>query len=90
MHGPFTAAMVGFQISIPLSKVVMVGHSQNDPGQEPVAPAPSRRSAPAQKAVPAPVTIATQASSSSRKVVHAASSASRIAPFTALSFSGRL
>ena len=35
MQGPLTAAMVGFQISIPDSKVVMVGHSQNEPGPVP-------------------------------------------------------
>ncbi|MEZ5167783.1 MAG: hypothetical protein R2695_15340 [Acidimicrobiales bacterium] len=75
---------------MPLSKVVIVGHSQNDPGHDPVDPAPSFRSAPAQNARPAPVTIATQASSSSRNVVHAASRAVRIAPLTAFSASGRL
>ena len=90
MHGPFTAAIVGFQISMPLSKVVMVGHSQNEPGHDPVDPAPSVRSAPAQKARPLPVTIPTHASSSSRNRVHASSRAARIAPLTALSFSGRL
>ena len=52
MHGPLTAAMVGFQISMPDSKVVMVGHSQNEPGQSPVEPSGSLRSAPAQKARP--------------------------------------
>ena len=44
MHGPLTAAMVGFQISMPDSKVVMVGHSQNEPGQSPVEPSESFRS----------------------------------------------
>ena len=38
MQGPLTAAMVGFQISMPDSKVVMVGHSQNDPDHSPVEP----------------------------------------------------
>ena len=90
MHGPLTAAMVGFQISMPDSKVVMVGHSQNEPGQSPVEPSGSLRSAPAQKARPAPVTMATQASVSSRKATQASSRARRMAPLTALRASGRL
>ena len=90
MQGPLTAAIVGFQISMPDSNVVIVGHSQNEPGHVPVDPAPSRRSAPAQNARPAPVTIATHASSSSRNSVHAVSSAVRMAPLTAFNASGRL
>ena len=90
MHGPFTAAIVGFQISMPDSKVLIVGHSQNEPGNSPVAPAGCLRSTPAQKALPAPVTIATQAWSSPRKVSHAMSSAWRISAFTALRERGRL
>ena len=53
--------MTGLKISQPLSKELRVGFSQNVPGNSPVDPAPSRRSAPAQNARPAPVTMATQA-----------------------------
>ena len=67
-----------------------MGISQNEPGQVPAAPAPSTRSAPTQNALPAPVTMPTQASSSSRKRSHAAFSSVRTAPVIALSFSGRL
>ena len=84
------AAMVGFQISIPLSKELMVGISQNVPGHVPAAPPPPLRSAPAQKARPAPVTMATHASCSSRKRSHAALRSARSSPLIALSASGRL
>src|SRR4051812_6639973 len=47
-------------------------------------------SAPAQKARPAPVTIATHASSSARNRCHASLSATRIGPLIALRRSGRL
>ena len=53
--------MVGFQISSPLSNEFTVGISQKDPGHVPADPAPSRMSAPAQNARPAPVTIPTHA-----------------------------
>ena len=82
--------MVGFQISMPLSKELMVGISQNEPGHVPAAPAPSLRSAPTQKARPAPVTMATQASSSSRKRLQAAFMSWRSSPLMALSTWGRL
>ena len=67
----------------------MVGFSQKVPAKSPVAPAPLRMSAPTQNARPAPVTIATQASSSSRKRANAALRSVRIAPSMALSASGR-
>jgi hypothetical protein len=51
----------------PLSNELSVGFFQNAPPNSPAEPAPSRMSAPAQNARPAPVTIATHASSSVRK-----------------------
>ena len=85
-----TAAIVGFQISIPDSNELTVGISQNDPGHVPADPAPSARSAPTQNDLPAPVTIATHASSSARNRSHAALRSRRRPPLIALSFSGRL
>ena len=82
--------MTGLKISQPLSKEFSVGFSQNDPAKVPVEPSPSRRSAPTQKARPAPVTMATQASSSSRNRAKAAFRSSRSSRLTALSASGRL
>ena len=82
--------MTGLKISQPLSNELMVGFSQNVPANSPVAPPPSRRSAPAQNAFPAPVTMATHASSSSRKRVKASFNPRRISPLMALSASGRL
>ena len=91
MQCPFTAAIVGLNTSRPDSKELTVGFSQKEPGKDPTAPAPSRRSAPAQKArSPAPVSTPTQASSSARKCRHASLRSSRIAPFTELRASGRL
>src|SRR5688500_5909436 len=90
MHGPFTAAMVGLKSSSPLSNELIVGISQNDAGNEPVDPAPSFRSAPALNARPAPVTMATHASLSSRKRSHVALRSVRISPLIALRRSGRL
>ena len=52
MQYPFTAAITGLKISQPLSNELTVGFSQNVPANSPVEPAPSRRSAPAQKAAP--------------------------------------
>ncbi len=82
--------MTGLKISQPLSNEFSVGFSQNVPANSPIDPAPSRRSPPAQKARPAPVTMATQASSSSRNREKAALRSRRISPLMALSASGRL
>src|SRR5215469_12201229 len=62
MQGPCTAAMVGLNNSIPLSKELIVGFSQNVPPKVPTEPAPSLRSPPAQKTSPLAVRIPTQAS----------------------------
>src|SRR5258706_11888955 len=82
--------MTGLKISQPLSNELMVGFSQNVPGKSPADPAPSRRSAPAQNALPAPVTIATHASSSSRNRLNASLRSRRISPLIAFNASGRL
>ena len=82
--------MTGLKISHPLSNELIVGFSQNVPANSPTEPAPSLRSPPAQNALPAPVTMATHASSSSRKRVNAALRSRRISPLTAFSDSGRL
>ena len=82
--------MTGLWISHPLSKELSVGFSQKVPANSPVDPCPSRRSAPAQKARPAPVTMPTHASSSSLKRAKAALRSRRSSPFTALRASGRL
>ena len=82
--------MTGLKISHPLSKELSVGFSQNVPANSPVEPAPSRRSAPAQNDRPAPVTMATHASSSSRNREKASLRSRRISPLMALSASGRL
>ena len=87
---PLTAAMTGLKISHPLSNELMVGFSQNVPANVPVEPAPSRMSAPALNAFPAPVTMATHASSSSRNRLKAALSPSRMAPLIAFNAPGRL
>ena len=58
--------MTGLKISHPLSKEFSVGFSQKVPANSPVDPAPCVGPAGA-KARPEPVTIATHASSSSRK-----------------------
>ena len=68
MAGPLTAAMIGFQISSPASRDWAEGISQKLWPPPPTAPEGSFRSAPAQKALPAPVTMPTHASSSSRNV----------------------
>ena len=81
--------MVGLNSSRPLSNELMVGFSQYVPAKVPAEP-PSLMSAPAQKARPAPVRMATQASVSSRKRSQAAFNSSRIWPLMALSRSGRL
>src|SRR6478735_11618579 len=75
---------------MPDSNEFTVGISQNEPGHVPAEPAPSWRSAPTQNARPAPVTMATHASSSARKRSHAALKSRRSSPLIALSFSGRL
>ncbi len=85
-----TAAITGLKISHPLSNELTVGFSQNVPANSPIDPAPSRMSPPEQNARPAPVTIATHASSSSRKRVNASLSPRRIAPLTAFIAEGRL
>ena len=90
MQGPFTAAMVGLNSSMPLSNELMVGFSQKVPPKVPTAPALSVRSAPAQNTSPAPVRMPTHASSSSRKRSQAALRSRRIAPLIALRDSGRL
>src|SRR5262249_50779876 len=87
---PLTAAMVGFHTSSPDSKELMGGISQNDPGHVPAAAAPSCRSAPTQNERPAPVTMATHASSSARNASQAAFRSWRSWPLMAFSFSGRL
>jgi hypothetical protein len=87
---PLTAAMTGLKISQPLSNELIVGFSQNVPGKSPAEPPPSRRSAPAQKALPAPVTIAIHASSSSRNRLNASFRSRRISPLIAFNASGRL
>ena len=84
---PLTAAMVGFQTSIPLSSEVSEGTSQKLCSS---GGAGLRRSAPAEKARPLPVTIPTQASSSLRKVSQAAFRSPRSSWLIALSASGRL
>ena len=89
MHGPLTAAMVGLKISQPDSNEFSVGISQKVPSQVPTDPAPSFRSAPAQKARPSPVTMATHASWSSRKRSQAALRSWRMAPLMAFRRSGR-
>ena len=85
-----TAAITGLKISQPLSKELTVGFSQNVPANSPVDPRPALRSPPAQKARPAPVTMATQASSSSRNRENASLSSRRIVASMALRASGRL
>jgi len=82
--------MTGLKISHPLSKEFSVGFSQNVPANSPTDPAPLRRSAPAQNARPAPVTIATHASSSSRKREKASFRSRLISALMALRASGRL
>lgn len=90
MAGPLTAAMTGFHTSRPDSSDCAEGISQNVPLPPPTAPPGSLRSAPAQKAAPAPVTMPTQASSSSRKRAHAALRSARSSVLMALRASGRL
>ena len=68
----------------------MVGISQNEPGQVPAEPPASFMSAPAQNESPAPVTMPTQASSSSRNCSHAALRSWRSSALIALRASGRL
>jgi hypothetical protein len=80
----------GLKISHPLSKELTVGRSQNVPAKSPAAPATLWMSAPTQKARPAPVTMATQASSSSRKRAKARFRPARTAESMAFSASGRL
>src|ERR1700683_619422 len=82
--------MTGLKISHPLSKELSAGSSQKEPANSPVDPAPCRRSAPAQKARPEPVTMATQASSSSRQRENASVRSRRMSAFMALRPSGRL
>jgi hypothetical protein len=81
--------MTGLKISQPLSNEFTVGRSQNVPPNSPVGSPSPRRSAPAQNARPAPVTMPTHASSSSRNRLNASFSPRRIAPSIALSRSGR-
>ena len=83
--------MTGLKISQPLSKELTVGFSQKVPGELAGRPRPRpgcRR--PTQKARPLPVTMATHASSSSRKRVNASLRSRRISPLMALRVSGRL
>jgi len=82
--------MTGLKISHPLSNEFCVGFSQKVPGKSPAELPSPRRSAPAQNARPAPVTMAIQASSSSRNRAKASLRSRRIAPLMALSASGRL
>ena len=82
--------MVGLNSSKPDSKELMVGFSQNVPSNTPTDPSPSRMSAPAQKARPAPVMMATQASLSPRNRSQAAFRSWRSSPLMALSDLGRL
>jgi hypothetical protein len=82
--------MTGLKISQPLSNELMVGFSQNVPANSPAAAPPSRMSAPAQNARPAPVTMATHARSSSRKAVKASFSPRRISASMAFKAWGRL
>ena len=82
--------MTGLKISQPLSNELTVGRSQKLPGNSPAGlPVCEPRSAPTQNARPAPVTIPTQASSSSRNRANASLICARIAPSIALSLSGR-
>ena len=83
MHGPLTAAITGLNISLPLSKLLIVGFSQNVPLKSPVLPAGSRRSAPPQNTLPLPVRMATHALSSSLNLSHAAFCSLRICPLIA-------
>jgi hypothetical protein len=76
--------------SIPLSKELIVGFSQNVPAKVPTEPSPSLRSPPAQNTLPLAVRIPTHASSSSRNRSQAAFSSWRSAPLIALRASGRL
>ena len=90
MQWPFTAAMVGLNTSRPDSNELTVGFSQNVPGKSPAEPPPPR-SAPAQNALsPAPVRMATHASSSAMNIFQAALRSRRRSRFTALRASGRL
>src|SRR5256885_6034987 len=82
--------MTGLKISQPLSNEFCVGFSQKVPGKSPAELVPSRRSAPTQNALPSPVTIATHASSSSRKRAKAALRSRRNSPLIAFNASGRL
>jgi hypothetical protein len=86
---PFTAAITGLKISQPLSNELTVGRSQKVPGKLPAAAPGSARSAPAQNARPAPVTMPTQASVSSRKRAKAALISVRIPASMAFRASGR-
>ena len=80
---PLTAAITGLATAISSRRIGM------KPCPWPLAASP--RSRPAQKALsPAPVRIATRAAGSPSKRRHAARTASRIALFTTLRFSGRL
>ena len=89
MQAPCTAAMVGLNSSIPLSKELIVGFSQKVPPNLPTAPSLSLRSAPAQKVLPLAARIPTHACSSSRNRSHAAFRSALSAPLIALRASGR-
>src|SRR5947207_1398593 len=82
--------MTGLKISHPLSNEFSVGFSQKVPGKSPAAPCPSFMSAPTQKARPAPVTMATYATSSSRKRANASCRPARMSALIAFGASGQL
>ncbi len=84
-----TAAITGFWSSQPDSNEFTVGRSQNEPGNSPAGLRSEAKSAPAQNARPAPVTMPIHAPSSAVKRANASFRPSRIAPSIALSFSAR-